>query len=378
MRSVARTRRRTGQDDAAHGADDRREQEQQHDGAQPGEQGALPALLLGDCAQDLRGLASCRFQRARGLELGVDPADRRCERHVARGKGLVRLLALAVRAHQELAQPYDALEVGARLGEPFRAEHAADALLVLGEERGEGLLAYGDGAHGGRTVAVQFVHVVEVARHLVERAARLDQVVAADDLAEHGPDTVERGLHAPVERLELDVHLVEQPAPGVGSAHDLRAELAMGRHLVFEPGEDRFADVGSERIGVGRAGSVEGGRRVGLGRDARRRRRLDAGENRALELVEGGRQQLGRSVVEAGGDDGRRGDRAHQGVAALGDLVGGNREDGDGAEGERQPRRDAETRRARQPAERAAPGARRRQPPSGEWPQLFHRRCSGP
>ncbi len=74
----------------------------------------------------------------------------------------------------------------------------------------------------------------------------------------------------------------------------------MGRHLVLEPREDRFADVGPERVGVGRAGGVEGGRRVGLGRDARRRRRFDAGENRALELVEGGRQQLGRAIVEAG------------------------------------------------------------------------------
>ena len=67
------------------------------------------------------------------------------------------------------------------------------------------LFAHGNGTHGGRAVAVQVVHVVEIAGHLVERAARLDQVVAADDLAEHGPDAVEGGLHAAVERLEFDV-----------------------------------------------------------------------------------------------------------------------------------------------------------------------------
>ena len=84
---------------------------------------------------------------------------------------------------------------------------------------------------------MQSVHVVEVARGLVERAAGLDEVVAADDLAEHGPYAIERGLHTLVERLELDVHLVEQPAPGVGGAYDLGAEFGMGRDLVLESPE---------------------------------------------------------------------------------------------------------------------------------------------
>ena len=54
----------------------------------------------------------------------------------------------------------------------------------------------------------------------------------------------------------------------------------------------------------------------------------------ALEAVKGNRQQLGRAFVEARGDDGCRGDRAHQGVAALGNLVGGDRQQRDGAESE--------------------------------------------
>ena len=118
---------------------------------------------------------------------------------MAGGEGLVGLLALPVRAHQQLAQPHDAAEDGTRFGEPFRPEHAADALLVLGEQRSERLLAHDEGAHGGRAVAVQVVHVPEVARHLVERAARLDEVVAAYDLAEQGPDAVERRLDPAVE-----------------------------------------------------------------------------------------------------------------------------------------------------------------------------------
>ena len=43
--------------------------------------------------------------------------------------------------------------------------------------------------------------------------------------------------------------LVEEPAPGVRGADDLRAEFRVGRHLGVEPREDRLADVRPERAG---------------------------------------------------------------------------------------------------------------------------------
>jgi hypothetical protein len=128
---------------------------------------------------------------------------------------LARLLPLPVGAHEQVAQPHDALQVAAGLREPVGPEHAVDAGLVLGEQGRERIFAQLDRAHSAGTVAVQVAKVVDVAAELVERAARLDQVIAADDLAEHGPDAVERGLDPHVERLELDVELRQEPAARV-------------------------------------------------------------------------------------------------------------------------------------------------------------------
>ena len=169
-------------------------------------------------------------------------------------EGLVRLLALGIRADQEVAQPHDAIEVGARLREPVRSEHARDARLVLREQGAECLLAHDDGADRRRPVAVQVAEVVEVATELIQRAAGLDQVVPPDHLAEHGPDPVERGLHAAVERLIFDVELVHEPASRVRGAHELRAKRAVRVDLALEPPEQVVAD----RRDAGHPGSSPG------------------------------------------------------------------------------------------------------------------------
>jgi len=67
----------------------------------------------------------------------------------------------------------------------------------------------------------------------------------------------------------------------------------------------------------------------------------------ALELVERHGQGFRRAIVERRRYHGRRGHHANQGAAVLGDLVGGNRQDCDDTEGDREPRGDPEPRCAR-------------------------------
>jgi hypothetical protein len=253
---------------AAHRARDRDQQEQEHRAAQPAEQRALPALLLGDRAQHLGGLAPGQRQGSRGLVVRVDAAYRRREFGVALREGRSGVLALDVGSYQQLAQPDDARVVCARLRQPVGAEHAHDARLVFGEQARKRLFPQRDGAHGPRPVAVQVAQVVEAPAELVQSPAGLDEVVAADDLAEHRPDAVERRLDALVQRLEFDVEFGEQPPAGVGRAHELGAELRVRRDLSLEPQEDGVVDGRTQGRDIGRARRFQLRGGLGLGRAA--------------------------------------------------------------------------------------------------------------
>ena len=106
-------------------------------------------------------------------------------------KGIVRLLALAVSADEQAAQPHDVLEVCARLAEPVGAQDAAYALLVLGEQRPERLFADCNCPDRGLAVTVQVAEIVEMAAELVQCATRLEQVVTATHLSEYRQDAIE-------------------------------------------------------------------------------------------------------------------------------------------------------------------------------------------
>ncbi len=324
----------------------------------------MPALLLGHCAQDLGGLPACDLERPRGFELRLDPADRRRELGMARSECLVGLLALHVGADQQFAQPDDAFEAGARLREPFGAEDSLDARLVFGEQGAERLLAQGDGADRALAVAVQVTEVVEVTPEFVQGAAGLEQVVATDDLAEHGPDAVEGRLDAYVECLVLDVQFSEQAPAGVRRAHQLLAQLGVCRCLRFESCQDGVVNRRPERGEVGCACGLECEARFILGLAAWCGGGFDAGEDRPLKLVERGGQAFGRPGVRCRCLDWRLRHCAQQRTAAFGNLVGRDSQQCHREERNGKPRGDAEPPTARNARRHAAPAAGDRRRPS--------------
>jgi hypothetical protein len=151
------------------------------------------------------------------------------------------------------------------------------------------------------------------------------------------------------------------------------------RDLHLDADEDGVVDSRPERIEIVAARGIEHRNRLVLGRDARGRLRVHAREDGALELVERRRKRFGRSIVEACRNHLRLGQPADEGAAVLGDLVRDDGKDRDGAEGDREPRGDAEPAGARQARNRPARGARERCSRRAVlMAQLFQRRYEHP
>jgi len=209
-----------------------------------------------------------------------------------------------------------------------------DARFILGEQCGEGLLTDRDRPHRGRAVTVKIAEVVEMAAKLVQCPAGLEEIVAANHLAEYRPDPIERGLDPDVERLELDLELVQDAPPRVGSAQEVCSQLGMARDFSLEAAKHGIVNRRPEGREIGNAGCIQCGYCFVVGLYARGRCRIDAGEERALKLVERGRQDFRGPVVEAWRHDGRLSHRADQRAAVLRDLVGSDCQDGNCTEGD--------------------------------------------